>query len=357
MDKKRELLIRLTVIFSICLIIAISIYFSAGVAGFEKFWDAIGPTFLGSLISFLFGFLIWGWLDKLDRGQELKIIQNEISVLHEKIETLSKVIKQVNEKSETDVKIYNIVNEQHKRVRNLIFHIRKSTPFVNRYYTAVLSSYHGLFSVEDNGFKISDEYLSLISYVTFWKYMLEKQKDLKREAEENNINPHDNCLVARVVHSNSIDIWTNEHDKYKEFTNQLLDLQKEFIENKGIVVRVFLGPYEKPNDKYKLAMQKMTENNIESKYLQQTQFNKLPYDFLVMFDEQFAYQWYSDTIGDSLASTMIRDFVMKRRDFLNEEIIQKWDYLFNYLKRSGDPITSIPPTREYHLELNYISNR
>ncbi len=339
MEKSDSFIKNVLVILAICGLIVLAVIYSGGENGWQKFKDGFAPEVGGSLISFLFGYLIWGWIDKNQRRRDLGEINNKIVQLSNQIKEIADKVSYVEQKANVNNEIFSLVRKQDDKIKDLILHYSKAKPFVGRYYSKVLNSYHDTFSVMNNGFHIIDEYLSLSAFVELWKYMVLAQKERHNVGEK--------CLIVRIIHSNSIHIWTNEHSKYKEFTNRLLKLQKEFTESGGVIVRVFIGSGSEPDEDYKLALHRMKENNIEGKYIKQSEYHKLSYDFLLLNDEEFVLKWYSDAAGISLAGTLIQDFV-------EHEVREKWDDLFEELKRNGDDIVSIPSDREFKVKRQTI---
>ncbi|MCX6316144.1 MAG: hypothetical protein NTW29_02560 [Bacteroidetes bacterium] len=330
------------VVLAIAILISLTSNLSGGTL--KELWKNLSSEIVGSLISFLVGYLIWDYFDKSEKSREQQNLIDKINSFEKTILELKTSVSQLYDKVDSTAKIHDIVDNQDIKVRKLLNHMARSEPFIKYFYTKLLKNYHAKFVVQAKGFEIEDEYFSLFSYIDFWNYLVSEQLKLKEIAKNKDIELSENCIIARVVHSNSIHIWTNEDNKYKFFTNKLLLLQKEFIENGGIVVRIFLGSEDKADIHYTKAMENMKDIGVETKYLKKTEFNTLRYDFLLLHDEQLIYSWHSDVNGKSLDKTKIEDF-----NDANEDVIERWDILYKELKSNKDPIIKIPESRKFKL--------
>ncbi len=330
---------RVVILGSICALVLLIVWVIGGQAGWDKFRETFAPEIGGGLISFLAGILIWEFIGKKEREEEVAQLNEQIAQLTSTTKIISEKVSFIERKSNINNTIFGIIKKQDEKIKDLILHYTRAHPFVGRFYSKIMLNYHENFSISNNGFHIKDEYLSLSSYVAFWNYMVLAQKERNDVGEK--------CLIARIVHSNSVHIWTNEHSKYKEFTNKLLKLQNEFIESNGKVVRIFIGPDQEPNADYQIALNKMAENKIEGKYIKQSEYHKLPYDFLLLHDEKFVLKWNSDASGISLAGTVIQDYV-------EPEVEEKWEDMYEELKRLETPIVSIPLDREFRVKKRTI---
>jgi hypothetical protein len=230
--------------------------------------------------------------------------------------------------------IYSVLDKQNNDFKRLALHILDSNPLAKGLSKRILESFLHKFEAFSNGINIKDEYMSLYSYITFWEYLSELQEKKKKDK--------DDCIVVRVVHSNSIHIWTNEHDKYKELSIEIYRWQRKFIANGGIIVRILIGKDEFPNESYQRAMKEMEKCGIDAKYLHKSQKVRLQYDFLLLFDEKFTVKWKSDAHGDGLSECEYFDSISK-------DDARTWQYLFYELRDKGNPITSIPQNREFFI--------
>ncbi|MEZ4941273.1 MAG: hypothetical protein R3D58_10405 [Saprospiraceae bacterium] len=331
------------------LIALAGIYILIKIFKFEEYYGLdllfqIIPDLIAALIAFLVVYYLFirkGISN--EREEELNLlneIRNEQSMSKETLEKINNELSILIDNAHNSHEIVKIIKGQNERIRNLILHCAKSGPFVGRFYTQTMKKYHEEFSIESNGFVITNEYLSLIIYIQFWEYLVAQQKKIP-------YNSSNSPIIARVVHSNTIHIWTNKHDKYKEFTNKLLRLQKEFVDAGGIIVRILIGKTFEPDKAYKNVIALMRQYRIDIKYLQQSEYNKLDYDFVLLMDENMVLKWFSDASGNTLYKTVIHDFVEK-------QVWEKWSELFDELKHKGGDheIKSIPDDRQYYYKSN-----
>jgi hypothetical protein len=201
MDLKdlKDLLMRVLVTIIVVILIVTSVWFAGKREGLEKFWDSMGPNLMSSLISFLFGYMIWGWLAKnqnekdkeayLKKINELEsnlqnLITGSKNELGESILILNKSMQDVEVNSKSLVQLDNVIQGQNSKVRNLIFGMKNSNVFIRNYFTEIMRTYHDQFSIISEGFNIRNEELSLIAYIQFWKYMNTSQIERKRDFQQ-----------------------------------------------------------------------------------------------------------------------------------------------------------------------------
>lgn len=187
------------------------------------------------------------------------------------------------------------------------------------------------FRLVDNGFAVEGEQFALSSYAEFWRQLNEEQ-NIRNALKKP-------CLIARITHSNEIQIWdpNMEPKAYKQAKLSLYNSQKEFVKNGGIIVRVLIGREKAPNANYKSIIEKMSEIGIEVKYFDETVYNVPDYDFLYLADEGIVLKWYA-ALGQNLTGFEVTDAV-------EDEVKEVWETIYNLLRDGGDPITSIPPER------------
>lgn len=312
------------------------------------FLQQIIPEIFSVLLVFIVLYYI---VDK--KGIKIKeSLEEEIVQLLEKLNTLSndidrdlndvkKDVDYLKEKANISTELFSIVNKRNSKIQDLMSTANASHPFVGKYYKFIMKTYHDVFDVNSNGFLISNEQICLLVYCYFWEYLINQQKQRRKENSQN--------LIVRVVHSNSIAIWVNDDKKYELFNNRLLKLQKEFIEYGGIVVRILIGSDPIPNEDYRKVIANMAEFGIECKYLQKNGYTPLNYDFAILLDEKMTLKWVSDAAGDSLSGMEVRDEIEK-------EATERWDDFFEELEMKGDPIKSIPLNRQYFMDKGQIKN-
>jgi len=308
---------------------------------FFEFIYQIIPEVVAALLTFV---VIYWLVDKkgiqLKKTLEKKILgkvtssEAEIRELKEIINNTDNNIKYVKEKLSITDKLYNLLSNRQNSIQQLLYTVNRTNPFVGKYFTHATEKYFDNFRARDENFIIQGEYQCLIQYIVFWEYIVEEQKMIK--LNKNNKKP----ILVRIVHSNSIDIWTNEDNQYRVFTIELLKLQKQFSDNGGKIVRILLGPEEKPTTKYTETIKLMEQYGIEAKYLPISEYSNKRFDYALLYDERLILKWFSDQIGDGLGEMIIQSD-------LERKVLTSWAELYYKLQEKGDPITSIPPDREF----------
>lgn len=302
------------------------------------------PELIGSLVVYLVIFYLFirpGITTEKVIIKELSENRLLIQRLVDSNEELANKVNKLERQSDGALKVYKIVKGQNRKIRDLMAHAARSKPFSNGYYRAVMDLYHKNFSIKKNGFHVDNEYLSLIVFAQFWEYLLKAQKSYKDGENRYGISKN---IIARVVHSNSIEIWTNDNDKYREFTDLYLRLQKDFIAAGGTVVRVLIGREATANEEYQKTMKLMDDNGIEVKYLQRKKQRRINNDFVLLYDLELTLQWFSDNFGDTLSGTLINDSI-------DEKALKLWDSFYEELKAKDDPITSIHDDRQIRIKI------
>lgn len=199
------------------------------------------------------------------------------------------------------------------------------------------SAYLQDFRLIDDGIKTEGEAWAVKSYSYFWERLLAEQR--KRRGNS------DKPIVVRITHSNSINIWSDEHS---DIIN-LMNLQKDFVSNGGRIARIFLGNEPEPNDKYKRVLAKMRSMNINAFYHQHESSINLPYDFLWVADLEVAVKWYSGAGGTSLGSCEI----LKVRESAARDLRNKWDSLWRQL---ADKSAGLQPDFNQEIENTFSTD-
>jgi hypothetical protein len=266
-----------------------------------------------------------------------------IAELNKNIDLLKLQIKLQKEETNISKKIFRILDASNVRFKNLVSHINYADHFSKGLSTHMLNELFNRYEPITKGLRIKDEILSLQTYVYLWEYLSEFQKKISDSNKKLGINNTENCLIARVVHSNTIDIWTNEHDKYKDLSRQIFKWKKRFIDNGGIIVRIIIGDELNPNNDYLKAMDEMRKIGIEVKYLARPISTRIRYDFLLLYDESFIVKWISDAPGVALSEC---EYLNSN----NKETARRWEDLFYLLRDRGNSISSIPDEREFFIK-------
>lgn len=155
-----------------------------------------------------------------------------------------------------------------------------------------ISKFLSEFYVDNDSIEFKSEALAISSYKVFWEKLVELQEGQKRTN-----------LIARITHSNPIEVWDNATDEdYMP--------QEEFIKNKGIVIRVLIDYQCKLEDRdiYARVFQNMKSRGIYPIYLPMHEKGTRPkHDFVSVDTGAWVYvvEWRSDPGGRTIASSVI----------------------------------------------------
>lgn len=145
-----------------------------------------------------------------------------------------------------------------------------------------------------DGFEIEGQYWALESYIHFWRSLV--------QAQEERSNAGDDGLIARITHSNSIDIWKSPQ------AETLLSLQRSFVNAGGRVLRILLGHQVQPSPDYEEVMADMREYRIDVWYLP-IKHNEARFDFLWADKLEAVVKWASAAGGSGLRACEVLDVV------------------------------------------------
>jgi hypothetical protein len=130
-------------------------------------------------------------------------------------------------------------------------------------------------TIEETGFKLEGEHLSLRLTDVFWKKLFELQ-----------VNNKDKPLLVRITHATTVDIWLSAD------STLILDHQRKFRIAGGRVVRILIdiAPSLESLPIYRKVFNLMKEYDIDVFYLPIPHRN-VPSDFLIVDNLKFAMIW------------------------------------------------------------------
>jgi hypothetical protein len=189
--------------------------------------------------------------------------------------------------------------------------------------------YSSKFEPHDHGFDVRGEEWSLSAYQRVWEQLVEDQK-LRHDQKRSQI-------VVRATHSNDIAIWGDKAE-------QLLNLQKDFIDHGGVVVRLLIHQDETGLEQYENIQKRMSDRQVEARLCRLMRTDEVSYDFLWACDNEkdgdmhCVVKWYPGAGGLRLAACKITDLV-------DDEVRRMWR-LFAYRSEAAEgPFKTIPPDR------------
>ncbi|MFO0885459.1 MAG: hypothetical protein U0894_14940 [Pirellulales bacterium] len=193
------------------------------------------------------------------------------------------------------------------------------------------------FLANEHGFEVTGEEWSLSGYQRVWEQLVEFQKRIQSENSGR-------CIVARITHSNDIDIWNENGKAGASRAESLLDLQENFIKHGGVIVRLLLYQGEQPGEIYESVAKRMQSIGIESRLCELKSDDEARFDFLwACLDEKndemhCVVKWFPGTGGLRLAGCEITDIA-------DDEVRRLWRLFGGRSERKDGPFKHIPATR------------
>jgi hypothetical protein len=142
---------------------------------------------------------------------------------------------------------------------------------------------------DQNSVEIKGERITLNTYKSFWQQLKEKQALISASGQSN--------MTVLVTHSTTVRVWT------KPIATNLIELQKEFVKLHGSVIRI-LVKHEASRDSihtYRSVTEKMRNAGIIVFVLELTDDEVLHYDFLIVPEFFYVFQWTSDVAGRDIS--------------------------------------------------------
>ena len=249
-----------------------------------------------------------------------------------RIPKVEELQKSINRQLESSQNIFETLKQEETKIKEIFLHLNSKDLLFKEFGTILINDYLNGFSLTKKGIDLTGEYWALQTYVKFWETICNEQ--VIRKAQKG-----DKPLIARITHSNNVDIWLESNSPYRQFSVTLYLLQQKFIEDGGVVVRMLIGPTPEPNEKYIQVIKTMEDIGIEVKYFCNNEVEESDYDFLYLDDEEMVLKWQSAQSGVRLAKCIVENFIDNR-------IKRSWDYLYYRCKEKGTPVISIPEDRQ-----------
>lgn len=290
------------------------------------------PSIISVGLGLAFGVLLWFADDSKDPQIVFAIsiflvFLVEIYIAAKDIPDNSSTLDYIGEELQGVDKFVKNLSIDKKRVSEIEGHLFGREDLVRDFGFKIWNDYLNGFQITEGGLYLEGEELSIKTAIKLWRMLSLKQL----------LNP-DKKIIARITHSNDISIWLPEEN---DASNDLYIFQQQFVKNGGVIVRFLIGPSKQPSERYLRAMRKMEEIGIEVRYFYIQEVGEKDFDFLYLHDEKLVLKWYSGIQGNNLSGCFISD---KQE----EEIINRWATLFYKAKNDGNPITKIPPQREFY---------
>lgn len=270
------------------------------------------------------------------------LLSNVVLLLNFKIlnrlPNIEDIQKKIDRQNSANEKIIKQLKDEENKIRDIFIHLSSKKILFKEFGSSLINDYLSGFVLTKKGVVLRGEYWALKTYLKFWEFLCQEQR---KRFEDNNLKG----MIARVTHSNDINIWHEGNSPYKQFSVSLYLVQKEFIDLGGIIVRMLIGPHKEPDDAYKKVIQKMEEIGIEVKYFSVSEVEESDADFLSLEDEEIALKWHSGQQGKRLASCEVENYV-------DPAIKRTWDYLYYRADDKGNRVMKIPHKREVRIIKN-----
>jgi hypothetical protein len=193
------------------------------------------------------------------------------------------------------------------------------------------------FQTNDHGYEVYGEDWSLSAYSRVWERLVEEQKQLQSHGNKD-------MLIARVTHSNDIDIW-NANGAGRSRAEGLLSLQRDFIRHGGVIVRLLLYRASDSLDKYHHVKDAMESIGIETRLCELDSTDDAPFDFLwatsneASENQHCVVKWYPVAGGLRLAKCEITDLA-------DEDVRRIWRHFAIRSENIEGNFESIPHDRQ-----------
>lgn len=275
----------------------------------KDFFISILPELFSTLLIFIILYIVYDIFGLRIRKEFNEEILSKTEKVSNTVDIMQPNIAFIKTKIDSNISIFDLVKNQKDKVKKLIFTVTKSNIFCKGFYKKVLDEYYKSFKILNDGFHVDDEYLSLSFYTTFWEYLLCLQEKSPNEK-----------LIARVIHSNNIQIWQENDIKYKIYSSQLLQLQKDFLAAGGLIIRIFIGSDIEPSPSYQSVMNNMESIGVRTDYLNDAKYT-LKYDFVALFKENFTLQWFSSQNSNDIVGSLVKNSV-------DSEVLDMWHRIY-----------------------------
>jgi hypothetical protein len=192
-----------------------------------------------------------------------------------------------------------------------------------------LDDYESRFEPNEHGYDVRGEEWSLGAYQRVWEQLVEEQRARNEQKQDG--------IVVRVTHSNDIAIWGIKAE-------QLLGLQKDFIDYGGVIVRLLMYQGEEASEAYLNVQERMKAKGIEARLCRLLPTDDVNFDFLwacaneKTAELQCVVKWYPGAGGLRLAGCKITDLV-------DDEVRRFWRLFAHRSEEAEGKFKNIPDSR------------
>lgn len=264
---------------------------------------------------------------------DLEIIQEPVNQKLEALtEATNKLEKELRQDLEVARDLVRLLSQDSRGLIRTRMSLSERGEVVRRMGNRTLDEFQKLFRTTRGGYEVQGEHQSLMAYRVFWQELVRLQQAVKKSP---GYKQDEMCLIARVTHSNDVELWMPEH---YQIAHDLITLQKKFRDEGGIIVRLLVSTSPEPDENHETTIHRMTEAGIEARFLHDHL--KFDYDFLWVSspNHNIVLTWHSGQNGKGLSHCRIMDKV-------EPSILSLWERLAGKSEMEKGQFTSIPAIR------------
>ena len=281
----------------------------------EAWYVPAGVTALGSLLITLLA-LVWQLRREVaefhqlhdDRRQQIDRVLDEAKSSRESIHsevsavrnTVSALGDTISSEMEVARNLVELLSRDTQGVTRTRMSLSKRTDVVQKMGHRTLEEFHRIFRATTAGYTVYGEHQSLVAYSIFWQELARLQRSINKLHGGSDAHR----LIARVTHSNDVELWMPDHH---QIAQDLLDCQKNFADDGGRIVRLFVSPARQADEKYQHTIDQMAAYGVEARFLHYGL--KYDYDFIWVSNAQhnIVLTWHSGQNGRGLSRCEVAD--------------------------------------------------
>jgi hypothetical protein len=221
--------------------------------------------YIAFIVGTIITFTIPTWATSINSEVTINEVKDQISDLNE-------VLKKT---------LHSNANNNHSFSRTSLIN-----DVISRSEDEIYKTYNSKFDRDETGFKVVGQEWSLEAYEVIWRHLVQTQKELCTKKSKH-------FIICRITHSTDITIWSTKKE-LSATAMSLLQLQKDFVEFGGKIIRVIIHPNEKPSEDYLQVEGDMRKANIITRLVPVISNAEYNYDFLWASTNESALDCHGD---------------------------------------------------------------
>jgi len=290
------------------------------------------PGLLALLVSLAvgLGYLVYEF------RRDIPDLQNIHAPINQQLDALSESNRKLEDELRQDLKVarelVKLLSEDSRGLVRTRLSLSARNEVVRRIGNRTLDEFQKLFATTRYGYEVHGEHQSLMAYRVFWDELVRLQQRIKKAP---GYVREEMCLIARVTHSNNVELWMPQH---YQIAQDLLKLQKKFIDEGGVIVRLLVSTAPEPDPNYETTIKEMKDIGIEARFLHDRY--KFDYDMLWVSNpnHNIVLTWHSGQNGKGLSHCRIMDHV-------DSTILSMWENLAGTSEKDEGVFELIPVNR------------